>query len=128
MGARLPGIAGGTAYPIYLMAGNAAWGLFSEIFNRCITVFLVYAGSLKKISFPRLCLPVIVWGSALVNHALLLAAIFVVFAALGHLPAATWLALPGPHVLPHAVHPFHNHAVLVGHDPQNLAGLSLVGA
>ena len=94
MGARLPGIAGGTAYPIYLMAGNAAWGLFSEIFNRCITVFLVYAGSLKKISFPRLCLPVIVWGSALVNHALLLAAIFVVFAALGHLPAATWLALP----------------------------------
>lgn len=94
MGARLPNVAGKAAYPIYLMAGNAAWGLFSEIFSRCITVFIAYSGSLKKISFPRLCLPMIVWGSALVNHALLLLAITLVFAALGHYPSWSWLALP----------------------------------
>ncbi len=94
MGVRLPNMTDRAAYPVYLMAGNAAWGLFTEIFNRCISVFIAYAGSLKKISFPRLCLPVIVWGSALVNHLLLLAAIFVVFIALGHYPTASWLVLP----------------------------------
>jgi lipopolysaccharide transport system permease protein len=94
MGVRLPHMADPAAYPVYLMAGNAAWGLFTEIFNRCISVFIAYSGSLKKISFPRLCLPVIVWGSALVNHAMLLAAIFVIYIALGHWPSATWLALP----------------------------------
>jgi lipopolysaccharide transport system permease protein len=94
MGARLPDMPDKSAYPIYLMAGNAAWGLFSEIFTRCITVFIAYSSSLKKISFPRLCLPMIVWGSALVNHLLLLVAITVVFACLGHWPSVTWLALP----------------------------------
>jgi lipopolysaccharide transport system permease protein len=93
MGVRLPNM-DRAAYPVYLMAGNAAWGLFTEIFNRCITVFIAYSGSLKKISFPRLCLPAIVWGSALVNHLMLLAAIFVVFIALGHMPSVTWLVLP----------------------------------
>jgi lipopolysaccharide transport system permease protein len=94
MGARLPGSASSNAYPIYLMAGSAAWGLFSEILTRCITVFITYAGSLKKISFPRLCLPVIVWGSALLNHFLLLAAMTLVFLLLGQPPGPTWLALP----------------------------------
>lgn len=94
MGARLPNVTDSAAYPIYLMAGNAAWGLFTEIFTRCITVFITYAGTLKKISFPRLCLPVIVWGNALVTHLFLLLAIFVVFIALGHRPTLTWLALP----------------------------------
>lgn len=94
MGMRLPRMTDRAAYPVYLMAGNAAWGLFTEIFNRCLTVFITYSGSLKKISFPRLCLPVIVWGSAMVNHAMLLAAIFVVYIALGHPPTLTWLALP----------------------------------
>jgi lipopolysaccharide transport system permease protein len=92
MGARLG--AAKSAYPIYLMAGTAAWGLFSEILNRCITVFITYSASLKKISFPRLCLPTIVWGSALVNHVLLLAAMSLAFLALGHAPGWTWLALP----------------------------------
>ncbi len=94
MGARLPHAQSRAAYPIYLMAGMAAWGLFSEILNRCMTVFIEYSGTLKKISFPRLCLPLIVWGSALVNHALLLLAIAVVFLFFGHYPAVTWLVLP----------------------------------
>jgi lipopolysaccharide transport system permease protein len=94
MGMRLPNMTDRAAYPIHLMAGTAAWGLFSEIFNRCVTVFITYAGSLKKISFPRLCLPLIVWGSALVNHVLLLVAIGVVFLFMGHPPNTAWLVLP----------------------------------
>ena len=67
------------AFPIYLMAGMAAWNLFTEIVNRCLTVFIEYASPMKKIIFPRLCLPMIVFGTALINQLLLLTAMFVVF-------------------------------------------------
>lgn len=94
LAAKLPGIANKSAYAIYLMSGMAAWGLFTEIVNRSLTVFIEYANTLKKIAFPRLCLPVIVGGSAILNHLLLLGATLVIFAALGHLPGYAWLALP----------------------------------
>lgn len=94
LSAKLGNLENKAAYPIYLMAGMAAWGLFSEIINRCLSVFIEYAGTMKKISFPRLCLPIIVWGSALLNHVLLLVAIAVVFLFFGHYPGVTWLALP----------------------------------
>ncbi len=94
LGAKLANVDIPAAYPIYLLAGTAAWGLFAEILTRSITIFMEQAGAMKKIAFPRLCLPVIVWGSALVNHVLLLAAILVVFAFLGHIPGSAILALP----------------------------------
>lgn len=94
MAARLPGIEGKAAYPVYLLAGTAAWSLFSEILNRSLSVFIDNASVLKKIAFPRLCLPVIVWGSALLTHALLLLAIGVVFLFFGYFPHWTWIALP----------------------------------
>jgi lipopolysaccharide transport system permease protein len=91
---KLPGVTNKAGYAIYLMAGLAAWGLFSEIINRCTTIFIEYGGMLKKISFPRLCLPVIVGGSALLNHVLLLIAIAVVFLFFSHFPGAAWVVLP----------------------------------
>lgn len=94
MAAKLPGVAGKASYPIYLLAGTAAWTLFSEILSRSISVFIENASTLKKIAFPRLCLPVIVWGNALINHVLLIWAIGVVFVAFGHFPHHTWIALP----------------------------------
>lgn len=94
LGAKLPHIENKAAYPIYLMAGTAAWGLFSEILNRCLNIFIEYGSLLKKISFPRLCLPIIVWGSALINHVLLLMAIAVVFLFFGHYPGIAWLIIP----------------------------------
>lgn len=94
LAAKLPHVDSQSAYAVYLMAGTAAWGLFSEILTRCTTVFIDYANTLKKIAFPRLCLPVIVAGSALLNHVLLLAAIAIVFIALGHTPNSAWLVLP----------------------------------
>lgn len=94
LGARLDGTANKSAYAIYLMAGMAAWGLFSEIVNRCLAIFIDYGSMLKKIAFPRIALPLIVGGSALVNHILLLGAMFVVFLFLGHSPGLTWFALP----------------------------------
>lgn len=96
MRARMPNIDNEAAYPIYLLSGTAAWGLFSEILNRSISIFIEQASAMKKIAFPRLCLPVVVWGSALINHLLLLFAIAVIFVFFGHFPGIAWLYLiPG---------------------------------
>ncbi|MFZ6745773.1 ABC transporter permease [Undibacterium sp. JH2W] len=94
LASKMPNTDSKSAYAIYLMAGMSAWGLFSEIITRCTTVFIDYSNTLKKIAFPRLCLPLIVGGSALLNHLLLLAAIAVVFLFFGHMPTLAWLILP----------------------------------
>jgi lipopolysaccharide transport system permease protein len=94
LGSRLPNVDSKAGYAIYLMAGTAAWGLFSEIITRCTTVFIDYSNTLKKIAFPRLCLPLIVGGSALLNHVILLTAMAVVFLFFGHLPNSAWIVLP----------------------------------
>ncbi|WP_024352435.1 ABC transporter permease [Aurantimonas coralicida] len=94
MRARMANIDSPAAYPIYLLSGMAAWGLFAEILNRSMTIFIEQASAMKKIAFPRLCLPVIVWGSAIINHLLLLLAIAVIFVFFGHYPGIAWIYLP----------------------------------
>jgi lipopolysaccharide transport system permease protein len=89
MAAKLPRMPNDKfAYAIYLLSGILAWSLFSEVVARCLTLFIDQGNLLKKIVFPRICLPLIVAGSALFNNALLLVAVVAVFAALGHLPGA----------------------------------------
>ena len=94
LGARLPHVASKSAYPVYLLSGMAAWSLFQEIFGRCVTIFIDNAAALKKVAFPRVCLPLIVWGSALINHAMLLAALALVTICLGCFHPLGWLYLP----------------------------------
>jgi len=72
MGAKLPGVESGFGYSIYLCAGILTWGLFAEIVTRSLTTFLDHANLLKKLSFPRLCLPVTVVANASVNFAIIL--------------------------------------------------------
>jgi lipopolysaccharide transport system permease protein len=94
MSAKLPGINNRFAYAIYLMAGTLGWSLFSEIINRCLTLFIDSGNILKKLAFPKIALPLIVTGSALVNNVLLFLAILVIFGVLGHLPGPALLWLP----------------------------------
>ena len=95
MVAKLPGIDSPYAYSIYLLAGMQAWSLFSEVVTRSLTVFVENGSMLKKIVFPRVCLPIITLGSALVNNVLLFVVMMVVFAMLGHFPvdALFWMPL-----------------------------------
>lgn len=96
LAAKLPGTARPGDYAVYLLAGTAAWNLFAEVVSRCLNVFIEFSGALKKIAFPRLCLPLIVGGTALINHMFLLLATGVVCMLLGVRPSVTWLAvLPG---------------------------------
>ena len=45
-----------------LMAGTLAWSLFQETVTRCLAVFIDNGNLLKKLSFPRICLPLVVAG------------------------------------------------------------------
>jgi lipopolysaccharide transport system permease protein len=86
LAAKLPGIDNAYGYPLYLMAGSLAWNLFAEIINRYLNLFIENGNLMKKMSFPRITLPVIVVGSALLNNILLFLALLVVFASLGQPP------------------------------------------
>ncbi len=61
------------AYSIYLCAGVLTYHFFAEMLGRSVTVFVENANLLKKIYFPKLCLPIIVMLSSLLNHAVTLA-------------------------------------------------------
>jgi lipopolysaccharide transport system permease protein len=84
LAAKLPGISNKYAYSIYLMAGLAAWTLFTDILGRCVNLFVDQGNLMKKMAFPRITLPAIAVGSCLVNNLLLLAAMALIFLLLGH--------------------------------------------
>jgi lipopolysaccharide transport system permease protein len=93
LAAKLPGIESTYAYAIYLMAGLLAWNLFSELISRCLNLFIENGNLMKKMSFPKITLPTIVLGSAILNNLLLFLAMMVIFVLLGHhfTPALLWL-------------------------------------
>lgn len=94
LSAKLPGINNRYAYAIYLMAGTMCWSLFAEIFGRSLNIFIDNGNLIKKMSFPKITLPLIVIGSALVNNILMFFAILLVFGLLGHIPSIYILWLP----------------------------------
>lgn len=71
MRARLPGVDSTFAYSIHLCAGILSWGLFAEIVGRGQNVFIDNANLLKKLNFPRLCLPVTVVATAGLNFSII---------------------------------------------------------
>ncbi|MDA0630974.1 MAG: ABC transporter permease [Proteobacteria bacterium] len=93
MQARLPGLEGTYAYSIYLCTGVLFWGVFSEIASRAQSTFLEHANLLKKINFPRLCLPLVVVGTGLFNFAIMFSLFLMVLVWVGGLPGPELLAL-----------------------------------
>jgi lipopolysaccharide transport system permease protein len=72
MRARLPEVDNTLGYGIYLCAGILCWSTFTEIATRCQNVFLENANLIRKMSFPRICLPIIVVISAGISFAIML--------------------------------------------------------
>lgn len=93
MQAKLPGVDHTFAYSIYLCSGIFIWALFSEIIARCQTVFIENANLIKKINFPKLCLPIIVICTALLNFFMVfgLFTLFLIFT--GHFPGLSYISL-----------------------------------
>lgn len=94
LSAKLPGVSSRYSYSIYLVSGIVAWSLFSDVIQRCLTIFIEHSDLLKKVSFPRICLPMIVAGSVTINSLLLLLTSIAVFGILGHYPTIDFLWLP----------------------------------
>lgn len=78
MKAKLPEVNGTFAYSIYLCTGILLWGLFSEVVSKTMSVLIDNANLLKKLNFPRICLPIITVNIALLNF-LIIFILFVVF-------------------------------------------------
>ena len=93
MRAKLPGSSNTFAYSIYLCAGILTWGLFAEIVARAQVMFIEQANLLKKISFPRICLPLIVVLNALLNFAIIFGLFTVFLVATGNFPGLAYLAI-----------------------------------
>lgn len=92
--AKLPNVNQQGAYALYLMAGTLAWSLFVDIIQRCLTLFLDQANLIKKMRFPKITLPIIAAGSAIVSNLFLLASILTIFTISGNNPHWELLWLP----------------------------------
>ncbi|MES2320232.1 MAG: ABC transporter permease [Pseudomonadota bacterium] len=93
MRTRLPGSDNGFAYSIYLCSGILTWGLFADILTRAQGMFLEQANLLKKINFPRICLPLIVLLNALLNFAIIFGLFNVFLIVTGNFPGMVYLAI-----------------------------------
>jgi lipopolysaccharide transport system permease protein len=95
MSSRLPDMSDNKlAYAIYLLSGTLAWNLFTEVVTRCLTVFIDNGNLLKKLVFPRICLPIIVSGSAVINNLLLFGAILLILVIMGFVPGINVVWVP----------------------------------
>jgi lipopolysaccharide transport system permease protein len=93
MGAKLPGVESTFAYSIYLCAGILTWGLFAELTGEGQNVFLKNANVLTKLSFPRICLPIIVVANACVNFSIIFTLFTVFLLISGNFPGLPFLAI-----------------------------------
>jgi len=91
MRTRLPGLDTPFAYSVYLCAGLLTWGLFAEILQRSQTVFLDHGNMIKKLNFPRICLPAITVLNALINFAITFSIFLVFLLLIGNFPG--WVGL-----------------------------------
>lgn len=78
MKARMPDNTGPFAYSIYLCSGVLTRGLFTEMLDKGQSVFINNANLIKKLSFPKICLPIIVTLSAVLNFAIIFS-LFLIF-------------------------------------------------
>lgn len=92
MHARLPGHDDPLAYSLYLCAGLFPWLYFGELLQRCQTVFLDHAPLVKKVSFPRISLPVILLLSSTLNFAITFALFLGFLVITGRFPGWPMLA------------------------------------
>lgn len=96
MHSKLPGVENTFGYSIFLCAGVFSWGLFTEITTRSQTMFIENANLLKKLRFPRICIPAVVVASALLNFVIVFGLFTCFLIISGNFPGITYFALLPP--------------------------------
>lgn len=84
LAAKIPGIESSYGYAVYLMAGLLAWNLFTDIIDRCVKIFISNGNVIKKVNFPKITLPIIAVGSAVISNVILFIVMNVILVILGH--------------------------------------------
>lgn len=88
MQARLTGIDDPLAYGMFLCAGLLPWALMAEYLGRATQLFIEHGPLMKKVSFPRITLPVILMLTTLLHFGIIFG-LFVLFLLLtGRFPGA----------------------------------------
>lgn len=95
MRSKLPGLEGTVyAYSIYLCAGTLPWGMFCEMLNGCTNVFIANGNLMKKVAFPRICLPAITACSAVLNFMIGFSLFLIFMVMIGQFPWHAFWVLP----------------------------------
>lgn len=94
LSAKFDGIDNEYAYAIYLTSGIIGWTLFSDIITRCLNLFIDNGNLMKKMVLPKVALPMISTGTAVVNNLFLIVAGLGIFLILGHSLSMNLLWLP----------------------------------
>jgi lipopolysaccharide transport system permease protein len=87
----LPNHSSKFSYSIYLCSGLLPWNFFSEMLSRCVNIFVENSNLLKKIHFPKLCLPIIVLASNTLNFAIVMGIFIGFLLIIGAFPG--WVVL-----------------------------------
>lgn len=88
MQARLAGIDDPLAYGLFLCAGLLPWALMAEFLGRATQLFLEHAALLKKVSFPRITLPVILFLTTLLHFSIIFGVFALFLLVSGRFPGA----------------------------------------
>jgi lipopolysaccharide transport system permease protein len=91
MRAKLPGIDDTMAYGLFVCAGLLPWFFFVELLSRFPNIFIEQATLLKKVSFPRITLPVILLCSATINFLIIFSLFLFFLLVSGRFPG--WVVL-----------------------------------
>ncbi|PXF31827.1 ABC transporter [Pokkaliibacter plantistimulans] len=90
---KLAGVENEFGYSIYLCAGVLTWGLFSETVNRIQDVFINNGNLIKKVNFPKLCLPVTSIMISLLNFGIIFTLFTLFLVATGNFPGVNYIWL-----------------------------------
>lgn len=93
MQAKLPGIDNKFSYSIYICSGILTWSFFSEICSRHLNIFIDNANLIKKINFPKICLPIIAIINSLLNFSIIFSIFIAFLLATGSFPTNAFLAI-----------------------------------
>lgn len=86
MQARLPGVSDVYGYGVYLCSGMFVWAMFAEIVQRGLNMFIDFGNMLKKASFPRSSVPLIIVLSALLNFSVTFGIFLLFLVVIGRFP------------------------------------------
>jgi ABC-2 type transport system permease protein len=85
--------AGFNNYPVYLLIGIVLWTFFVDATSLCLTSFVSRGALLRKLSFPRIVIPISVAMTAAITLGVNLIPIAIFMAWNGLTPRLEWLAL-----------------------------------